>query len=571
MKKLLKPVFILFVIALALVLSLSAFWLPAPQPQTAGPEQFSAERAFRHVQRIASETHPVGSPEQKKVRDYLVNEITSMGYSPEIQRGHGENDAEGFLGFVPYSGELENITFRLEGSGNTEQDILMLAHYDSTLGGPGAADDASGVAVLLETARALKQGPQLVNDIIFLFADGEEAILLGSKLFAENTDLMKTVDMVVNFESRGNRGPSILFETSDKNRWLMDEFIKTVQDPVAYSFTSDIYKMVTNVTDFTSFLNAGKGGLNFANVEGMEKYHNPQDTPENLDQGFLQHQGAYAMSMARHFGNIALDRVKSGGNAVYFTLAKSLMVIYPEQWTVPLTLFALVLLAAVLFIGFRKKLVTAGGVALGALLPVVSIVAAALFGVAAQSLFSGIYFKLDSVRSLSDLIDLRRTLIFTGNTWFMVSLILAASLVYVLQRLFARKTERYALFLGSVVMLALLAVVSAFLLPGAGYIFLWPLIITLAGLLLDHLIGLESSHKHIVLFALCTLAFVLVYLPVGYLLYQALTMMGAAIPITLLAIPASFMILAGSLYAGKTKAAGIRRLEETGSTSQTIP
>ena len=39
---------------------------------------------------------------------------------------------------------------------------------------PGAADDGSGVAALLETARALRSGPPPRNDVIFLFTDGEE-------------------------------------------------------------------------------------------------------------------------------------------------------------------------------------------------------------------------------------------------------------------------------------------------------------------------------------------------------------------------------------------------------------
>ena len=50
-----------------------------------------------------------------------------------------------------------------------------MAHYDSVPFGPGAADDGAGVVTLLETARALKAGPPLKNDVIFLFTDGEEA------------------------------------------------------------------------------------------------------------------------------------------------------------------------------------------------------------------------------------------------------------------------------------------------------------------------------------------------------------------------------------------------------------
>jgi hypothetical protein len=48
--------------------------------------------------------------------------------------------------------------------------------------GPGASDDGSGVAALLETARALAIGTPLRNDVIFLFTDAEEVGLLGAAL-----------------------------------------------------------------------------------------------------------------------------------------------------------------------------------------------------------------------------------------------------------------------------------------------------------------------------------------------------------------------------------------------------
>jgi hypothetical protein len=134
----------------------------------------------------------------------------------------------------------------------------------------------------------------------------------------------------------GNKGPSILFETSEGNAWLMNEFNKAVPYPIAFSFTNDIYKVTSNITDFMPFKAIGKSGLNFAILGGAETYHNPQDNPKNLSQSSLQHQGSYALALARHFGNIQLDNVKSSDNGVYFTLMKSVMVFYSGQWILPL-------------------------------------------------------------------------------------------------------------------------------------------------------------------------------------------------------------------------------------------
>jgi len=262
----------------------------------------------------------------------------------------------------------------------------------------------------------------------------------------------------------------------------------------------------------------------------------------------VQHQGSYSLSLARHFGNIPLDNVKSRDNAVYFTLARSWIVVYSEQWTLPLTLLALILLLVTMWVGFRKRLLSRKGMISGFLVSLLMIVAAAAFGIAAQVLFTTIYFELDNVLSLSDLINLRRTLIFEGNKWIVISLILNVLILIGLQRLFRRKTTVSDLFFGSLLLWSILAVISAFYLPGVGYIFLWPLIIALAGSLIAFSIVSEIVPKYLILFVLCALPCILIYVPVGYMLFEALTMMEAAIPIAILSLPASLVIHATSFF-----------------------
>ena len=59
---------------------------------------------------------------------------------------------------------------------------MLVAHYDSVPEGPGAADDASGVAVLLKTMRALRTKMPLRNDVISSSAM-ERAGIAGSTCF----------------------------------------------------------------------------------------------------------------------------------------------------------------------------------------------------------------------------------------------------------------------------------------------------------------------------------------------------------------------------------------------------
>jgi len=103
---------------------------------------------------------------------------------------------------------------------------MLVAHYDTVSRSPGAADDGAAVAALLETLRALNAGPPLRNDLIVLITDGEEPGMLGARAFVAEHPWLRDVGVVCNFEARGTRGPSIMFETSSDNGRLIREFAR---------------------------------------------------------------------------------------------------------------------------------------------------------------------------------------------------------------------------------------------------------------------------------------------------------------------------------------------------------
>ena len=128
----------------------------------------------------------------------------------------------------------------------------------------------------------------LERDLIVLFPDGEEDGFHGSHLFVNEHPWARDVGIVLNFDARGNSGPSIMFETSEENGWLISQFAQAVNQPLATSLSMDIYQVLPNDTDLTVFKRAGMGGLNFAFGSGLAYYHTADDTPANLDQRTLQ-------------------------------------------------------------------------------------------------------------------------------------------------------------------------------------------------------------------------------------------------------------------------------------------
>jgi Tol biopolymer transport system component len=110
-------------------------------------------------------------PGNKLAGEYLFKQYKSFGYEPEYQW---------FAGRGALGGRTANVLATLEGTANPELVYVVSSHYDSVAAGPGADDDTSGTAALLEVARILAKHPQPAT-IVFASFTGEEAGLLGSR------------------------------------------------------------------------------------------------------------------------------------------------------------------------------------------------------------------------------------------------------------------------------------------------------------------------------------------------------------------------------------------------------
>lgn len=317
----------------SLVVGFALVWLgqrlPAPLPAHAPPAVFSAERAMNDVRAIALRPHPIGSAENARVRDYLLTRAGQLGLSAEVQRGaavqgRGFGEGDRVLGV----GTSENVLMRLAGRDPSPPPLLLMAHYDSVPGSPGAADDAMGAASLLEVARALRAGGPPARDVFFLFTDGEEAGLFGARLFFGQHPLARRLGAVVNLEARGSSGQAVMFETGAGNGAMMGAYGDAVARPAANSLTGFVYRNLPNDTDFTLARTAGLPGFNIAPIGDQQDYHSPSATPANVNRQTLQHMGDQALSLARRLSSATALPPRTG-NAVYFDAFGLGLVRYP--------------------------------------------------------------------------------------------------------------------------------------------------------------------------------------------------------------------------------------------------
>jgi hypothetical protein len=501
-------------ILLALFLVLAAtFSIREDDPPTAlsaaaPPEQFSATRAAKYLPSIAARPHPMGTTEHKTVQDYLTSQLAAAGVEPQIQ------PATLVMGKGPplVFGTIQNVLGRLKGTTNGGKALLMVAHYDSMVNSFGATDNGSSVATLLETLRALKSGPPLKNDVIFLFTDGEETGLLGARAFVTEHPWAEDVALVLNFDARGNSGPVIMFETTDGNGWLVKQLAQA-PFPVTHSLSYELYRLMPNDTDLSVFKRVGMAGLNFANIDGISRYHDPLDNLQGVDENSLQHRGSYALALARQFGNADLSQTRER-NAIFFDLFGKFLVHYSSAWVLPLTLVVAVLFVTLLVLGFKKGKLSLPGIIRGFVALFASMVVASVVG----WLLWKVIWKIRPGPSAA---ATQNRLLFLG----FVALAIATSLAAFA---FTRKrTQVESLATGALLWWFILMLGASVLLPGASFVFQWPLLFGIVAV--GWMILAPDSLKNRrwvtpIVVSLCAVPVIVLMAPIVYQIFLGLTL-----------------------------------------------
>ncbi|WP_214647614.1 M20/M25/M40 family metallo-hydrolase [Novosphingobium aerophilum] len=323
---------LLVALVLAAVLGVIATTPPMPRPASAPPAAFSAERAMIDVRAIAATPHVTATPENARVRAYLLQRMASLGLQTSTQQGR--LDGRGVARRNRWSGRsdaavpLVNLIGVLPGRDRTRPALMLMAHHDSVWGSPGAADDTAGVAATLEVIRALRQDGPPPRDVIVLFTDAEELGLEGARQFWASHPLRHRVGVVINMEARGGGGRTTMFQTSTQNGAAAQLYASAVRQPATSSLAAFVYSVLPNDTDLTEVLKGPQTGYNFAFIGRPGLYHSPLATPDRLDQGALQDMGAQVLDLARGLLR-APEFPGRKPDVVFFDLFGKLTVIYP--------------------------------------------------------------------------------------------------------------------------------------------------------------------------------------------------------------------------------------------------
>ncbi len=260
---------------------------------------FSADRMMETVEYLANDElkgRGIGTSELDKSADYIANKFKDYGL-----RTGSDNDSyfqkwqQDVLGKKNVN--LTNVVGVIPGTNpELSQAVVISAHYDHLGEGwpntkkdnkgkihNGADDNASGVAVMLEIAKALgKSKPE--RSIIFVAFTAEEAGLIGSRYFVENYKKHPFfANINIDTVGRLNNNKLMVLNTDTAREW---KFIFMGTDYTTGVLTQLITQEL-DASDQVSFIAKGVPAVQlfYAGVES--DYHVPEDVSEKIDSAGL--------------------------------------------------------------------------------------------------------------------------------------------------------------------------------------------------------------------------------------------------------------------------------------------
>ena len=451
------------ILALGTWLGLATSGAPATTPgrEAPGSGDFSITVANKALAAITRAPHPVGTAEHDRVRDYLVDQLRAQGADEvHIQSATGFNTLEG-----PLAATVANVVARKRGR-KPGPAILLSAHYDAVPRSFGAGDDGVGVSAMLGTLAAISNGPPLDHDLIITFVDAEENGLLGAEAFVDLHPWAKDVGVVLNFDGRGTKGPVYMFQTSPGNAPLIGALAK-VSGARTNSLTGEVYRHLPSDTDMSIWLHSGfaVGALNFAHVGGYTSYHTPLDNSANLDARVVPQMGEYALSLVRALDATDLHQVRTT-DRIYFDAPLVGVVNYPASWAIIVAIDALALVLLLFGIGLYRRTISLGGVGRGALVLMVSLLLPTLVTLAGWQLVKLMH---------PGYVEILQRDPYNSLWYFLAAAAATVAIVVQVQRRAETRATPIELAIAPMFLFGILGLAVAIALPGASYLFCWPL------------------------------------------------------------------------------------------------
>jgi hypothetical protein len=269
--------------------------LPARAPLAELPPAYDATALRRTVAELADpqlEGRGVGSEGLEKATAIVEQRLAEAGVRPAGDDGYRQSFS--WRGGEPARAmELTNLVGRIPGTVPELEPVLVMAHLDHLGRGwpdvregnqglvhPGADDNASGVAVLLELAATLASEPPRPRSVEVAFVTGEEAGLVGSRYLLATRGEQTRPFACVNLDTVGRLGGGKLYvlnaDTAREWRFIFMGVGYTTGAPVA------VVAEPLDASDQVACIESGVPAVQLFTGPTTD-YHRPSDTVDTID------------------------------------------------------------------------------------------------------------------------------------------------------------------------------------------------------------------------------------------------------------------------------------------------
>lgn len=258
---------------------------PSSIPQA---PSFDPDRAMKHIHQLSVGIgpRPSGTPEEHRAAEYIQGAFLEMGYTDVVEQA-----------FASGAGRTSYNVYAQDVGARPEWVVVVGAHYDSadSTGSPGANDNASGVGVVLELARAFHGRDNLPTLLFVAFGSEEvseeydkEDLEYGSAYMASHLEAMDgEVIGMVNLDMVGVGDTPFVYATLEAPDTLSDLFLDFADEQgVSVDFLQD----PGDWSDNESF--EAEGVSSFTLEWQLDPYyHTPRDAFERIEPDLIEESG----------------------------------------------------------------------------------------------------------------------------------------------------------------------------------------------------------------------------------------------------------------------------------------
>jgi hypothetical protein len=293
----------------ALVVAAFAVTKPSPLPPPALPPVYDGGSAFRLANELARRfpNRSPGTQGARRATAWVSAQFTQLGLEVVPDR---------FAAEVPGRGRLQFENVAAVSFGRSQQAIVVLAHRDNIGAGPGANDNASGTATLIELART-HAAPRLAqttgrlllpqHTFVFLSSDGGAFGGVGAARFAERSRFADRIRAVIDLTGLTGTGRAQIHVAGDAPRTPPPSLVSTAaarvreytgEEPVRPTTFEQLFDLAFPFSLYEQAPFVGEGTPALTLSTAGERPPSPfADVPAELDPDRLETLGRAAQAL----------------------------------------------------------------------------------------------------------------------------------------------------------------------------------------------------------------------------------------------------------------------------------